>query len=149
MPGNHNLQFISFTVGGEEYCADIIAIREIKGWSATTELPNTPGYIRGVMNLRGSIVPIIDLRARFGGRRTDPSDRHVVIVMAVGVRVVGILVDAVADIITASADDIQAIPRLEVDDRSSFLTGLVTVEGRMVALLDLDRVLDLEEAAAA
>ncbi len=148
MPGNLNLQFISFTVGGEEYCADIIAIREIKGWSTTTELPNTPQYIRGVMNLRGSIVPIIDLRARFGGRRTDPSDRHVVIVMAVDTRVVGILVDAVADIITATADDIQPIPQLQADDRSGFLTGLVTVEGRMVALLDLDRVLDLEDAAA-
>ncbi|MBC7908174.1 MAG: purine-binding chemotaxis protein CheW, partial [Rhodospirillaceae bacterium] len=93
-------QYISFTIGAEEYGVEIIAIREIKGWSTTTALPDTPSYMRGVMDLRGAIIPIIDLRARFGGGLTTISSRHVIMVVAVGGREIGILVDAVADIIT-------------------------------------------------
>lgn len=141
---NSSKQFISFTIGDEEYGVDIMAIREIKGWTATTELPNTPSYMRGVINLRGAIVPILDLRARFGGGSTDTSPRHVIIVVAVGTRVAGILVDAVADIITVATSDIQPIPQLDHTAAAGFLTGLVTVEGRMVALLDLDRVFDFD-----
>ncbi len=137
-------QFISFTIGDEEYGVDIMAIREIKGWTATTELPNTPAFIRGVINLRGAIVPILDLRARFCARRTDATDRHVIIVVAVGSRVAGILVDAVADIITVPVDDIQPVPQLDHAAAAGFLAGLVGVEGRMVALLDLDRIFDFE-----
>lgn len=137
-------QFISFTIGDEEYGVDIMAIREIKGWTATTELPNTPSFIRGVINLRGAIVPILDLRARFGAVRTEATPRHVIIVVAVGTRVAGILVDAVADIITVSTGDIQPVPQLDHAVSAGFLTGLVTVEGRMVALLDLDRTYDFE-----
>ncbi len=137
-------QFISFTIGDEEYGVDIMAIREIKGWTATTELPNTPPFIRGVINLRGAIVPILDLRARFGAARTSASDRHVIIVVAVGVRVAGILVDAVADIITVATGDIQPVPQLDHTAAAGFLAGLVAVEGRMVALLDLNHVFDFE-----
>lgn len=137
-------QFISFTIGDEEYGVDIMAIREIKGWTATTELPNTPAFMRGVINLRGAIVPILDLRARFSTVQTDASPRHVIIVVAVGTRVAGILVDAVADIITVATDDIQPVPQLDHAATSGFVTGLVTVEGRMVALLDLNRVFDFD-----
>lgn len=137
-------QFISFTIGDEEYGVDIMAIREIKGWTATTELPNTPAFMRGVINLRGAIVPILDLRARFSAVQTDASARHVIIVVAVGTRVAGILVDAVADIITVSTEAIQPIPQLDHGSATGFLTGLVTVEGRMVALLDLDRLFDFD-----
>lgn len=137
-------QFISFTIGGEEYGVDIMAIREIKGWTATTELPNTPDYMRGVINLRGAIIPILDLRARFGGGLTQAQARHVIIVVAVRQRVVGILVDGVADIITVTMGDIQPIPELDHGDTSDFLTGLVTVDGRMVALLDLHALFHME-----
>lgn len=141
-------QYISFTIGDEEYGVDIMAIREIKGWTATTELPNTPSFIRGVINLRGAIVPILDLRARFTGSRTDAAPRHVIIVVAVGARVAGVLVDAVADIITVATGDIQPIPQVDHGDTSSgFLSGLVSVEGRMVALLDLERVYDFDTIA--
>ncbi|CAA7618186.1 chemotaxis protein CheW [Magnetospirillum sp. UT-4] len=142
-------QFISFTIGDEEYGVDIMAIREIKGWTATTELPNTPTYLRGVINLRGAIIPIFDLRARFEGRLTEASARHVIIVVAVSDRVIGILVDAVADIITVSSADIQPVPELERNEHASFLTGLVTVDGRMVALLDLHHLFDLDLASHA
>ena len=137
-------QFISFTIGDEEYGVDIMAIREIKGWVPTTELPNTPTYVRGVINLRGAIVPIFDLRARFGGGDTSASARHVIIVVSVRSRVVGILVDAVADIISITSSSIQPVPELEHKTEAGFLAGLVTVEGRMVALLDLDRLFDVE-----
>ncbi|MGE5545526.1 MAG: chemotaxis protein CheW [Solirubrobacterales bacterium] len=142
-------QFITFTIGAEEYGIDIMAIREIKGWTASTELPNTPAYLRGVINLRGAIVPILDLRARFGGDRTEASARNVIIVVAVGTRVAGILADAVADILTVSVEDIRPVPQIDHGHADDFLTGLVTVEGRMVALLDLDHVFDFEEMAEA
>jgi purine-binding chemotaxis protein CheW len=132
-------QFISFTIGDEEYGVDIMAIREIKGWTATTALPNTQAYMCGVINLRGAIVPILDLRARFGRTMTDTTPRHVIIVVAVGNRVAGILVDAVADILAVSSTDIQPVPQLE-HAAAGYLAGLVTVDGRMVALLDLDHV---------
>lgn len=141
-------QFISFTIGDEEYGADIMAIREIKGWTETTVLPNTPPYIRGVINLRGAIVPILDLRARFTGELTAAGPRHVIIVVAVGSRVAGILVDAVADIIAIAADAIQPVPQLETA-AAGFLAGLVNVDGRMVALLDLGHVFDFDTAMVA
>jgi len=141
---NNIRQFISFTIGDEEYGVDIMAIREIKGWTASTDLPNTPHYMRGVINLRGAIVPILDLRARFGRGITEASARHVIIVVAVGARVAGLLVDAVADILAVAASDIQPLPQMDRTE-SGFLTGLVTVEGRMVALLDLDQVFAFDD----
>ena len=144
-------QYISFKIGDEEYGVDIMAIREIKGWTDTTELPDSPPHLRGVINLRGAIIPVFDLRARFSGQLTEATPRHVTIVVTVGRRVLGVLVDAVADIITVAAADIQPVPELERGERSRFLSGLVTVEGRMVALLDLESMLqsDLEAAVDA
>ncbi|MBC7908278.1 MAG: purine-binding chemotaxis protein CheW [Rhodospirillaceae bacterium] len=141
-------QFISFTIGAEEYGVEIIAIREIKGWSPTTALPDTPSYMRGVMDLRGAIIPIIDLRARFGGGLTTISSRHVIMVVAVGGREIGILVDAVADIITVADNAIQPIPELEHAHHAELLAGIVAVDGRMVALLDLARLFETHSAAA-
>ncbi|MGE5478245.1 MAG: chemotaxis protein CheW [Bacteroidales bacterium] len=145
-------QFISFKIGDEEYGVDIMAIREIKGWTATTELPDTPLHLRGVINLRGAIIPVFDLRARFSGQLTQATPRHVTMVVTVGTRVLGILVDAVADIITVAAADIQPVPDMEGTNHGRFLSGLVTVEGRMVALLDLESMLESDlhatEAAA-
>lgn len=142
-------QFISFKIGDEEYGVDIMAIREIKGWTETTELPDSPPHLRGVINLRGAIIPVFDLRARFSGALTQTTPRHVTIVVTVGRRVLGLLVDAVADIIAVAADSIQPVPEMEKGNHAHFLTGLVTVEGRMVALLDLDSLLsgDLDTAS--
>lgn len=137
----HPRQFISFTIGEEEYGVDIIAIREIKGWTPTTALPETPAHMRGVIDLRGAIIPILDLRARFTGTLTEPTSRHVIMVVSVDDRDLGILVDAVADIITVSPDMIQPVPELERAQRSESLSGIVAVDGRMVALLDLSHLL--------
>lgn len=145
-------QFISFTIGSEEYGIDIMAIREIKGWTAVTPLPDTPPHIRGVIDLRGAIVPILDLRTRFGGPPTVATPRHVVIVIAVAGAMAGLLVDAVADILATDDAAIQPVPEMDHQHSHGFLSGLITVDGRMVALLDLDQVFDahhLAKAAAA
>ena len=138
---NQTLQFISFTIEDEEYGVDIMAVREIKGWTEITKLPNTPHYMRGVLNLRGVIVPIFDLRCRFGQGETQATNLHVVIIVAVNERIMGILVDAVSDILTVKSTDVLPVPDAERQDK--FLSGLVTVDERMVALLQLDELFDL------
>lgn len=137
-------QFIAFTIGGEEYGVDIMEVREIKGWTQATRLPNAPQHVRGVINLRGTMVPVFDLRARFGGGETEATKIHVVIIVSVGRRVIGILVDAVSDILSVNHDEIQAVPEIDRTIDSSYLTGLVAVEERMVALLDVGKLFDLD-----
>ena len=147
-------QFISFTVAEEEYGVDIMAIREIKGWTPATALPEVPAYVRGVIDLRGAIVPIIDVRARFHGGLTEVTPTHVILVVAIGDLMVGLLADAVVDIVTVSGANIHPVPDMDQGEQSAFLAGIVSVEGRMVILLDLHHLLDrdqlvLADAAAA
>lgn len=134
------LQLISFTLGNEEYGVDIMAVREIRAWSETTPLPNTPDVVRGVINMRGAIVPIFDLRARFGMPRTEPTKYNVVIIVSVAQRIVGILVDAVSDIITIDEGEIRPMPALDQVSGIGFMEGLITVGERMVGLIGLDRM---------
>lgn len=131
-------QYITFTIGDEEYGVDIMAVREIKAWSETTQLPNTPEFMRGVLNLRGLIVPIFDLRCRFGMGLTEATKMHVVIIVRVDDRMVGILVDTVSDIIAITQSQLQKVPKMDRSIDDEFLSGLVTVNGRMVALLDVN-----------
>ncbi len=134
------VQLVSFTVGNEEYGVDIMAVREIRAWSETTPLPNTPEVVRGVINMRGAIVPIFDLRARFGMPRTEPTKYNVVIIVSVSSRIVGILVDAVSDIITINEDEIRPMPDMEQVSGLGFMEGLITVGDRMVGLIGLERM---------
>ncbi len=131
-------QFITFTIGPEEYGVDIMAVREIKAWTETTNLPNTPEFMRGVLNLRGVIVPIFDLRCRFGMGLTETTKMHVVIIVQVEKRMVGMLVDTVSDIVSVSNQEIQDVPRMDRHIDDEYLSGLVTVKERMVALLDVE-----------
>ena len=144
-PGIHDStmsQFVAFTIGEQNYCVDIMSVREIRAWTGATPLPNTADYVRGVINLRGSIVPIVDLRIRFGLGETEPTKSHVVVIVAIEDRLNGLLVDSVSDILSVSADDIAAIPETDVGSRVRYLDGLITKEDRMVALIALDRVID-------
>ncbi len=134
-------QFISFAIGDDQYGVDIMAVREIKGWSSITQLPNRPDYMRGVLNMRGVIVPIIDLRCRFGHGLTDATPMHIIIVIQVGGKTVGLLADRVLDIIAVDASQIQPVPQVSHDARADFLSGLVAVEAALMALIDLDRIL--------
>jgi purine-binding chemotaxis protein CheW len=141
--------FISFAIGDDQYGVDIMAVREIKGWSQITPLPRQPDYMRGVLNLRGAMVPIIDLRCRFGQGLTEATPLHVVIVVQIGPRMVGVLADRVLDIISFEASQVQPVPRITEASRMDFLSGLVMVEGAMVALIDLSHLLTASDGADA
>ncbi len=136
---SRSLQLIAFSIGEQVYGVEITTVREIRAWGGATPLPNTREYVRGVINLRGTIVPIFDLRARFGDGKTDPTKNHVVVVLSVGDKWVGLLVDAVSDILTVSKDEIHNVPESHSND-TDLLTGIVTHESRMVGLIDLHQV---------
>ena len=140
-PATAPSQFISFAIGDDQYGVDIMAVREIKGWSEITHLPKQPDYVRGVLNLRGVIVPIVDLRCRFGQGLTEATPLHIVIIVQIGSRLVGLLADRVLDIVSLDASQIQPVPRIARGGRVDFLSGLVTVEGAMIALIDLANLL--------
>ena len=131
-------QFITFTLGAEEYGVDIMQVREVKGWTEATVLPNSPHYMRGVINLRGVIVPILDLRARFGMGATASSPLHVVIIVVTASRLTGLLVDAVSDIISVEGGAVRPVPEMGPSAGECFLGGLVAHGERMVALVSLD-----------
>jgi len=141
-PGATGLtQFISFAIGDDQYGVDIMAVREIKGWSQITQLPRQPDYMRGVLNLRGIMVPIIDLRCRFGQGMTEATPLHIVIVVQIGARHVGLLADRVLDILSFEASQVQPVPQIARSSRIDFLSGLVTIDGTMIALVDLNNLL--------
>lgn len=136
------VQLIAFTVGDQYYSVDIMAVREIRAWSGTTSLPKTAEFVRGVINLRGTIVPIIDLRARFGQGETDATKTNVVIILVVGDRLYGILADTVSDILTVSEKDIHPVPETEGSGENPFINGLITKDNQMVAMIALEQVVD-------
>lgn len=141
--GDGPCQFISFRVGEEEFAIDIMAVREIKGWTETTILPNQPEYLLGILNLRGLIVPIFDLRCRFAMGLTTATRAHVVIIVSVMERTVGLLVDAVSDILTVQTSEIRPIPDMErAGGGAKFLSGIITREDSMVVVLSLEALFD-------
>lgn len=147
LPSDHttiageSLQFLTFMVGDAVYGMDITQVREIKGWTETTRLPNTEPYLLGVMNLRGTIVPVFDLRCRFSGELTEATPKHVVIIMVLDGKQAGVLVDGVSDILTATAEDIRPVPQQEAALDSRYLNGILTAGERMVVLLSMDTLL--------
>jgi len=142
-------ELISFRIGAQEFCVDIMAIREIRGWTAATALPQSPSFVRGVINLRGAVLPIVDLASRLGFESTEANDRNVIIVAQIGEQVVGLLVDAVSDILTITDDMIQPTPDVASETAKTFVRGLIPMEGRMISLIGLERVLpDMELEAA-
>tara|TARA_R110000787_G_scaffold22270_4_gene64817 strand:+ start:1113 stop:1553 length:441 start_codon:yes stop_codon:yes gene_type:complete len=130
-------QLITFHLGSQSFGLDIMAIREIRAWSPTTRLPHVPHYVAGVVNLRGTVLPVIDLAARLGWEPTSPTDRHVIIVAQIAGQLRGLIVDAVSDIVTAQEEDIQPPPATSTDTVVPYLEGLVAQEDRMVMVLDL------------
>jgi purine-binding chemotaxis protein CheW len=147
--GEITKQFITFTLGPEEYGIDIMVVREIKGWAETTMIPNAPSHVRGVINLRGIIVPIFDLRARFGMGLTTPTKMHVVIIVAAGTRTIGLLVDTVSDIISVDPTSIRPVPEMGLPTDDQFLDGLVALEDRMVTLVSLGGLFGHQTAGTA
>lgn len=133
-------EVLTFTIGDQNYGLDLLSVREIRAWTDVTPLPNTPPFVRGVINLRGAVVPIFDLRVRLGGGTTTPTSANVVIVVEVGSESVGLLVDTVSDILALDSSALQPVPATAADVEQSFLSALATHEERMVALIDVNRL---------
>jgi purine-binding chemotaxis protein CheW len=142
-------ELIAFRIGEQVFCVDIMAVREIRGWTPATPLPRAPDYVRGVINLRGAVLPIVDLGARLGLQTTDATARHVIMVVHLGGRTVGLLVDAVSDIVTITDDVVQPTPDIASEQVKTFVRGLFALDGKMVSLIALDKVLPEPEAEAA
>jgi len=146
--GTATRQLITCTLGSAEYGIEIMAVQEIKGWSATTAIPQAPAWVRGVINLRGVIVPILDLRARFGMAPTEPTSMHVVVIVQTGGRTMGILVDAVSDIISVGPEDVRPVPEMSMDSSEHLLSGLVPLDRGMVSLVCLDALMAMPDGAS-
>ncbi|MBI3777555.1 MAG: purine-binding chemotaxis protein CheW [Gammaproteobacteria bacterium] len=147
-------QFLTFRLDGQEYGIAILKVQEIKGWDRMTPIPNSPPYVKGVLNLRGVIVPVFDLRLRFGLPETARDAFTVIIVVNIGGRLAGIVVDAVSDVINVGAEQQCAAPEYEGQQNREFIKGLAQVDGKLLILLDIDRMvnpeaLDKTEAAVA
>ena len=143
-------EFLTFMLAGEEYGVDILRVQEIKGWDSVTTIPNTPEYIRGVINLRGTIVPIIDMRLRFDLEQLEYGATTVVIVLKVEKaggdgRTMGVVVDAVSDVHDVPTNNIKASPDFGTTVDTEFVKGLATVGEKMVIVLDIDHMLNAEE----
>ncbi len=146
---NQGDQLLTFILAGEEYGVDILRVQEIKGWDTVTPIPNTPEYIRGVINLRGTIVPIIDLRMRFGLDSIEYGATTVVIVLKVisssKSRIMGIVVDAVSDVYNIAKDAMKPPPDFGSIISIDFVSGLATVDETMVIVLDIDHLLNADD----
>jgi purine-binding chemotaxis protein CheW len=139
------VQQLTFSLAGEEYGADILSVREIRGWSRVTRIPQTPSYLLGVLNLRGAIVPVMDLRLRFGLEREAYDQNTVVIIVAVAERLFGIVVDAVSDVVDIDLAAIKPVPDMGAIVDTRYLKGLATHVERMVMLLDVEKLVRPED----
>lgn len=142
-------ELVTFRVGEQDFCVDIMTVREIRGWSPATMLPHAPGYVMGVMNLRGAVVPIVDLSARLGLGPARPDPRHVVVIAVVGQQTVGFLVNAVSDVIGVPRGDIQPTPAMAADTSGLFIEGVIALKDRMLRLLNLGALLPAVDARVA
>jgi purine-binding chemotaxis protein CheW len=134
-------EYLSFRIGENEYSVEIMSVREIRGWTRATSLPHAPPYVRGVINLRGTVLAVVDLALRLGLEAAAPEDRNVIIVVDVEDRSVGLRVDAVSDILSFSPDQLQPPPEMAGSDAGGFVKALTIIDDRMVRILDLTKVL--------
>lgn len=142
-------EFLIFSLGEENYGVNILKVQEIRRYENITRIANTPNYIKGVTNLRGSIVPILDLRLKFNLENADFNDQTVVIVVNCLNKVVGLVVDRVLDVMSANDNEVQPPPEHVVSHLSGFITGLISVENDMNILIDVERLISLEDIVSA
>ncbi|MHD0644704.1 chemotaxis protein CheW [Pseudomonas aeruginosa] len=142
-----NQEFLVFSLGAEEYAVDILKVQEIRSYDNVTPIPNAPTFIKGVTNLRGNIVPIIDLRLKFNLAQAEYGVHTVVIVVNVANRIVGMVVDGVSDVMTLTGEQMSPSPDMVTSLSSNFITGLGTVGQRMLVIIDIEKLLSVEEMA--
>lgn len=142
-------QYLSFELDEEYYCVDILRVQEILGYTDITRVPNTPGFLSGVLNLRGAIVPVVDLRSRFNLKQVDYDSTTVIVVLAVKTglteKTIGIVVDAVSDVLNVAKGEIRSVPETGAKVETEFLTGLVSSNSHMVMIMDIDSLLNPEK----
>ena len=143
------LELISFEIADQEFCIDIRAVREIRGWTPATPMPQTPDYIRGVINLRGAVIPVLDLRNRLGLGLTDPSSRHVIVVIQHEERIAGLLVDGVQETFQVDAALLQPPPAMGSAATGRFVDAILPLDGRMLSRLVVGSLLPVERKQAA
>jgi len=145
-------QFLTFELADEAYGVDILKVQEIRGWESVREIPNTPDYIKGALNLRGTIVPIVDLRERFNMEKMEYSPTTVVIVLVIengqGKNVMGVVADAVSDVLDIHGNEIKSSPQLGSKIDTRYMRGMFVGKKQMVMLLEVDKLLDTEEFKA-
>jgi purine-binding chemotaxis protein CheW len=144
---NVGSEFLTFTLGSEEYGMDILKVQEIRGYDAVTTIANTPVFIKGVINLRGTIVPIVDLRIKFNLGTVEYNQLTVVIILNLGSRVVGIVVDSVSDVLALTPEQIRPAPELSAGLDTRYIMGLGTVDERMLILVDIEKLMSSNEMA--
>jgi purine-binding chemotaxis protein CheW len=142
-------ELIAFRIGEQEFTVNVMNVREIRGWTPATPMPHSPPYMLGVINLRGVVLPIIDLSARLGMKPAEPSARHVIIVAQMRDKFVGLLVDAVSDILTVTEENIQPTPEVASDHERSFARGILAIDNRMICLVELEAIFPDSESEAA
>ena len=143
------IELITCEVAGQLFGLDIMAVREIRAWTPATPLPQVPDFVAGVVNLRGTVLPVVDLAARLGWAATEASPRHAIIVVQLGGKTMGLIVDSVSDIVTLPKDSLQQPPASGEEDVVRFLHGLAALGDRMVMVLDLNQLGGLEQLALA
>lgn len=146
---NRGFEFLTFTLGQEEYGIDILKVQEIRGYEKVTHIVNSPGFIKGVINLRGTIVPIIDLRLKFNLGSAEYTPFTVVIILNLDSRVVGVVVDSVSDVIQLEPEEIREAPPLSADLDTRYIRGLATLGERMVILTDIEGLMSSTDMALA
>lgn len=148
-PHMNENKFISFTIGGQSFCVDIMAVREIRGWAKPTPIPHSPSYVCGVINLRGTVLPIVDLGARLGMPPTDPTPSNVTIVVQIGEQLIGLVVEAVSDILSLKDSVLQPTPEIASDMARAFFKSVVALEGNMIRVIDLTTLAPAAQVSAA
>lgn len=140
-------EYLTFVLGAEAYGLEILKVQEIRGYEAVTQIANTPAFIKGVVNLRGKIVPIVDLRIKFNLGKVEYDEFTVVIILSLEDRVIGIVVDGVSDVMSLQEDQIGDVPSLVTSIDTKYIVGLATVESRMIILVDIEQLMNGQEMA--
>ncbi|WP_300030369.1 chemotaxis protein CheW [uncultured Roseobacter sp.] len=144
-----SIELLTFQLADQEYSLDIMSVREIRGWTQTTPLPHAPSYMKGVINLRGTVLPVMDLSQRLGLKAREHSDRNVIIVVNHEDTMTGLLVDAVSDIIAITDDDLQPPPEVQSGSLPNVVSSLTLIDERMIRVLDLGAVVESVQSSAA
>lgn len=148
LPSEGQLELISFEIGGQEFCIDIRSVREIRGWTVSTPMPHTPSYMLGVINLRGAVMPVIDLRLRLGLGVTEVSSRHVIVVIQHGAQLAGLLVDGVQETFQIDASVLQDPPQIETTTPDLFVDAIIPIGDRLLSRLVVSALLPAQRIAA-